>query len=134
MTILCVMNTYPEAFIGYHPIFKCKLLWTHDTCTITLYFHVGFYNCNSYTILASVGLTHIYPNNLQSNNLTSSNMSYLSGCWFNPFKVKTLILTYSTQLCIGVCICKSDIIILILKLVNVYICTARFSKTQPLAT
>ena len=41
---------------------------------------------------------------------------------------------YSRQLCIDVCICKSDIIILILKLVNVYIGTARFSKTQPLAS
>ena len=26
LVIVCVINTHPEAFVSYHPIFKCKLL------------------------------------------------------------------------------------------------------------
>ena len=52
------------------PIFKSKLLWTHDICTINPYFHVDFCEHDTHTILStSVGLTQACPNQSTTTNL-----------------------------------------------------------------
>ena len=64
LVIVCMMNTHPEAFVSYHPTFKCKLLKMHDACTINPYFYIDFCERDTRTIFTtSVGLTQAWLNN-----------------------------------------------------------------------
>ena len=63
LVIVCVMNIHLEAFVSYHPIYKCKILQMHDAHTINLSFHVDFRKHDTDTILpTTVALAQACPN------------------------------------------------------------------------